>query len=127
MLMHTEYFAWGLKMTVIGMGLVFAMLGVLWALLTLILALDKPEEEEEESSASASEEVEADEPASQPASAGLPADLVAAITAAVVKHKAALLGGSSPIMRTTWSGSQQSNWVIAGRARQTNTWTPRGK
>ena len=121
--MHTEYFAWGLKMTVIGMSLVFAMLGVLWGLLTIILALDKPDEEEEAPAESASDESEA----AAPASAGLPADLVSAIAVAVIKHKAALQGGGSPIVRTTWSGSQQSNWVVAGRSRQTNTWTPRGK
>ncbi|MDR1367143.1 MAG: OadG family protein [Candidatus Accumulibacter sp.] len=126
--MHTEYFAWGLKMTVIGMGLVFAMLGLLWVLLTIILMLDKPDEEEEEApAASASDESDAYESASPPASAGLPADLVSAITVAAIKHRAALQGGSAAIMPTTWPGSQQSNWVVAGRARQTNTWTPRGK
>ncbi|MDR2508187.1 MAG: OadG family protein [Candidatus Accumulibacter sp.] len=124
--MHTEYFAWGLKMTVIGMGLVFCMLGVLWALLTVILALDKPDEEEEEAPAASEASEEEAAPASQSASAGLPADLVSAIAIAVTKHAAALQGGGASIVRTTWSG-QQSNWVAAGRSRQTNTWTPRGK
>ena len=36
-----ENLEWGLKMTVLGMGLVFALLGLLWALLTVVLMLDK--------------------------------------------------------------------------------------
>jgi len=40
-----EHLDWGLKMTVLGMGLVFALLALLWGLLTLVLALDKEEVE----------------------------------------------------------------------------------
>ena len=36
-----ENLEWGLKMTVLGMGLVFALLGLLWAMLTVVLMLDK--------------------------------------------------------------------------------------
>ena len=36
-----EHIGWGLQMTVLGMGLVFALLALLWLLLTLILKLDK--------------------------------------------------------------------------------------
>jgi len=36
-----ENMAWGLQMTVLGMGLVFALLILLWGLLTLVLYLDK--------------------------------------------------------------------------------------
>ena len=32
---------WGLQMTVLGMGLVFGLLALLWGLLTLVLRLDK--------------------------------------------------------------------------------------
>ena len=36
-----ENLAWGLQMTVLGMGLVFALLALLWGLLMLVLVLDK--------------------------------------------------------------------------------------
>ena len=39
-----ENLEWGLKMTVLGMGLVFALLGLLWGLLTVVLMLDKEPE-----------------------------------------------------------------------------------
>ena len=35
-----ENLGWGLQMTVLGMGLVFALLAVLWVLLTVVLKLD---------------------------------------------------------------------------------------
>ena len=35
-----ENLAWGLQMTVVGMGLVFALLALLWGLLALVLRLD---------------------------------------------------------------------------------------
>jgi Na+-transporting methylmalonyl-CoA/oxaloacetate decarboxylase gamma subunit len=35
-----ENLGWGLQMTVLGMGLVFALLALLWGLLTLVLKLD---------------------------------------------------------------------------------------
>lgn len=115
-----EHLDWGIKMTVLGMGLVFALLGLLWALLTVILMLDKEEEVPEHVAADAGyEEPEA-------VSAGIPANLVSAIVIAALKHKKSLRGGA-PMMQTTWSGSQSSLWAAAGRARQTNTWTSRGK
>ena len=118
-----DQLGWGLQMTVLGMGLVFALLALLWALLTLILALDK-EETPEEADDDVAIEAAAEEPAG---SSAMPADLISAITVAVVKHKNSLRGEAAPIMRTTWPGSQPSRWVAAGRVRQTNTWTPRGK
>ena len=41
-----EHLGWGLQMTVLGMGLVFTLLAILWALLKLVLVLDKGDEEE---------------------------------------------------------------------------------
>ncbi|HRD97771.1 MAG TPA: OadG family transporter subunit, partial [Rubrivivax sp.] len=35
---------WGLQMTMLGMGLVFGLLGLLWGLLTLVLRFDKAPE-----------------------------------------------------------------------------------
>ena len=113
-----ENLDWGIKMTVLGMGLVFALLALLWALLTVILMLDKEEEEQEEAGAGS------DEPQ---AAGSLTADLVSAIVAATLKHKKTLRGGAASLTQTSWSGSQSSLWLAAGRARQTNNWISRGR
>ena len=39
-----ENIGWGLQMTVLGMGLVFSLLAMLWGLLTLVLKFDKEPE-----------------------------------------------------------------------------------
>ena len=125
-------------MTVLGMGLVFALLGLLWALLTVILMLDKEPKavvseletnaEAERIAAVADDAVGAQVP--EPATVnGMPADLVAAILVATMKHKLTLRRQAAPFMRSYWPGSQlfASRWVATGRARQTTNWQPRGK
>ena len=114
-----ENLGWGLQMTVLGMGLVFALLALLWVLLTLVLKLDK----EEEVPVSA---LEAQDEAENIAARADDA-VVAAIMIATIKHKATLRGQAAPLMRTTWPGTQPSRWSAAGRVRQTNTWNPRGR
>ena len=133
-----ENLEWGLKMTVLGMGLVFALLGLLWALLTVVLMLDKEPTAEvspqaamaeaERIAAVADDAVGAQTP--EPATVnGMPADLVAAILVATMKHKLILRRQAAPFMRSYWPGSQlfASRWVATGRARQTYNWQPRGK
>jgi Na+-transporting methylmalonyl-CoA/oxaloacetate decarboxylase gamma subunit len=140
-----ENIDWGLKMTALGMSLVFGMLALLWALLTLVLKLDKEEEEpaEEASAPEASEaSVEAEpsaaiednaEGAQTPARPtminGLSADLVLAILIATHKHRQTMRRQAAPLARAVWPGSQifASRWLAAGRARQTNNWQPRGR
>ena len=131
-----ENLGWGLQMTVLGMGLVFALLALLWVLLTLVLKFDKEEEiplspleaqdEAEFIAAQADDAIGAQTPES-PTVHGMAADLVAAISVAVIKHKMTLRGEAAPMMRTAWPGTQPSRWAAAGRVRQTNTWNPRGK
>jgi sodium pump decarboxylase gamma subunit len=110
---------WGLQMTVVGMGLVFALLALLWGLLTLVLKLDgEPAPPPAETAAqSAASEVPApvfDEQAAR----------VAAITVAVLAHVAARRAEAAPQMRIHWPGSllHASRWVAAGRTRQIRTW-----
>ncbi|WP_319242930.1 OadG family transporter subunit [uncultured Propionivibrio sp.] len=134
-------------MTVLGMGLVFALLALLWVLLTLVLKLDK-EEEEVHASAEADEE-EADATVTAAGTAELAADLVAAITVAVAKYRAQRMpadlaaaitvaalehrkatGPWKPaVARSFWPGTGPSRWTTEGRARarQTNNWNPWGK
>ncbi len=131
-----ENLGWGLQMTVLGMGLVFALLAVLWVLLTLVLKFDKEEvvpvsaleaqDEAEHIAALADDAVGAQIPEGATVH-GMAAELVAAIMIATMKHKATLRGEAAPLMRTTWPGTQPSRWSAAGRVRQTNTWNPRGK
>ena len=133
-----ENLAWGLQMTVLGMGLVFALLALLWCLLMLVLKFDKEPKAEvsereahfeaERIAAVADDAIGAQVP-EPPTVNGMPADLVAAILVATMKHKLTLRRQAAPIMRTYWPGSQlfASRWVAAGRARQNYTWQPRGK
>ena len=133
-----ENLGWGLQMTVLGMGLVFALLALLWGLLMLVLYLDKEPKspmsahethaEAERIAAVADDAIGAQVP--EPATVnGMPADLVAAILVATMKHKLTLRRQAAPLMRTYWPGSQlfASRWVAAGRTRQNYTWQPRGK
>jgi Na+-transporting methylmalonyl-CoA/oxaloacetate decarboxylase gamma subunit len=133
-----QHLGWGLQMTVLGMGLVFALLVVLWGLLTLVLALDKEPKAEltaqqanaeaERIAAVADDAVGAQVP-ERPTVNGMPADLVAAILVATMKHKKTLRRQAAPMMRSYWPGSQlfASRWVATGRARQNTTWQSRGK
>ena len=135
-----EHLGWGLEMTVLGMGLVFALLALLWLLLTIVLKLDKEEEPEEEISpqeatveaeriaAIADQAVGAQTP-ERPTVNGMPADLVAAILVATHKHRKSMRRQAAPLVRTVWPGSQifASRWLATGRARQTNNWQPRGR
>ena len=135
-----EHMNWGLQMTVLGMGLVFALLALLWLLLTIVLKLDKEEEPEEEISpqeatveaeriaAIADQAVGAQTP-ERPTVNGMPADLVAAILVATHKPRKSMRRQAAPLVRTVWPGSQifASRWLATGRARQTNNWQPRGR
>ena len=135
-----EHMNWGLQMTVLGMGLVFALLALLWLLLTIVLKLDKEDEPEEEISpqeatveaeriaAIADQAVGAQTP-ERPTVNGMPADLVAAILVATHKHRTSMRRQAAPLVRTVWPGSQifASRWLATGRARQTNNWQPRGR
>ena len=135
-----EHLEWGLEMTVLGMGLVFALLALLWLLLTIVLKLDKEDEPEEELSPQAAT-VEAERIAAiaddavgaqtpeRPTVNGMPADLVAAILVATHKHRKSMRRQAAPLVRTVWPGSQlfASRWLATGRAQQNNNWQPRGR
>ena len=132
-----ENIGWGLQMTVLGMGLVFALLAMLWGLLNVVLKLDKEPEpvpaaqaqvEAERIAAEADDAIETQVPMT-PTVNGMPADLVAAIMIAAMKHKQIMRRQAAPYMRSYWPGSQlfASRWVATGRARQNYTWQPRGK
>ena len=125
---------WGLQMTVLGMGLVFALLALLWGLLTLVLRFDRSPDQamplaatpfDLASASPADESV----PAAGPAQVqGMDAELVAAILTATLAHRAQRRREAAPAMRSYWPGSllYASRWVGAGRARQNQSWQRRG-
>ncbi len=115
---------WGLQMTVLGMGLVFALLSLLWGLLTLVLRLDR-EPAITQPPAPAAVSAAAGPAVEQ----GMDAELVAAILLATLTHQALRRREAAPAMRSYWPGSllYASRWVGAGRSRQNQTWLRRGK
>ena len=123
---------WGLQMTVVGMGLVFALLAVLWGLLSLALRFDR--ESAPANAADAPAAAEAMAAAAAPAgdapdADGLDPDVVAAICVATLTHKALLRRTAAPVMRSYWPGSLlfASRWVASGRVRQARNWRPKGR
>ena len=121
---------WGLQISVLGMGLVFALLALLWGLLTLVQRFDRPPAAvvvvpKQGASAEASEPV-----AIGPTQVhGIDAELIAAIVVATLAHRAVRRREAAPAMRMYWPGSllYASRWVGAGRARQNHSWQRRGR
>lgn len=117
---------WGLQMTVLGMGLVFALLTLLWGLLTLVLRFDK---------APAAVVVEPEPVTGKQAEAapapvqGMDPALVAAIMVATLAHRAGRRRAAAPETRSYWPGSllYASRWVGAGRTRQNQSWGRGGR
>ncbi len=130
--------AWGLQMTVLGMGLVFSLLGLLWGLLHLVLKFEQPHEtpqpaahavaKAERIAAVADDAIGAQVPVI-PTVNGMNADLVAAIMIATLTHKAARRQAAAPVMRSFWPGSllYASRWVATGRGRQNASWHRGGR
>jgi sodium pump decarboxylase gamma subunit len=127
--------AWGLQITVVGMGLVFGLLALLYGLLYLVLRLDGPPPRvvPVPTGEAVEDKAEQPEPAPAPgataqATDGMDADLLAAITIAVLTHTTHGRRAAVPAMRTFWPGSQlhASRWVASGRMRQNQSWTRKG-
>lgn len=119
-----ENLSFGLSTTVVGMGLVFGLLALLWGMLALLGRLDSvPAAGEAEPEEAAPPAVSA----TPAAPAGLEPDAVAAITIALLTHTIARRRQAAPEMRSTQPGSQiyASRWLAAGRTRQTRSWQPR--
>jgi Na+-transporting methylmalonyl-CoA/oxaloacetate decarboxylase gamma subunit len=122
-----ENLGFGLRITAVGMGLVFALLGLLWLVLTLLGVLDRPEP----AVAASGTDEPAPEPVplaiSGPGAEALDADALAAVAIAVATHVGARRRQAAPEMRSSQPGSRlhASRWVGTGRSKQTREWTPR--
>lgn len=122
---------WGLQMTVLGMGLVFGLLALLWGLLTLVQRLDRSGQAAAlpaPATAATADAGAVEVPTAAGATAnGMDAELVAAILTATLAHRALRRREAAPVMRSYLPGSQASRWLGAGRARQLQHWQRRGK
>ncbi|MEL4504691.1 OadG family protein [Luteococcus sp. H138] len=141
---------WGLEMTVVGMGVVFALLALLMGVLTLMGKLDRPEDAAKPVEAAplaapfgANDPEDAAEPAdvsppaetapAAPASSvevltdGLTVDQATAVALAVITHAEVRRQQAAPAMRTHAPGSQihTSRWVAVGRGNQNTSWKRR--
>jgi sodium pump decarboxylase gamma subunit len=111
----------GLRLTVLGMGMVFLLLALLWGLIALLVgADDAPPEKKKRPRASRRAET-------PPSAPGVEPELAAAIMIAVRAHIRARRKQAAPAMRAHAPGSQQSRWVSVGRVRQTKHWPGDGR
>jgi Na+-transporting methylmalonyl-CoA/oxaloacetate decarboxylase gamma subunit len=118
----------GLQVTVLGLGIVFGLLALLWLLLTIAVRLDG-----RGASAESGSPAEGPSPrvAIRPIDGGaeVSPQLVAAIAVAIRRHADQRRRQAAPVMRSYWPGSLlfASRWVAAGRTRQSQSWHRRGR
>jgi len=108
-----ENLATGLRLTVLGMGIVFLLLGVLALVIAGLVRLDRPRT--------------AQARVAPAAAAGPEPELVAAIAAAIAAHVRVRRKQAAPAMRSHQPGTLPSRWVASGRTRQNHSWAPRGR
>ena len=145
-----EDLLFGLQTTVLGMGIVFGVLAILWILLTVVVKLDERSARASAAAAAAGDaaagttvaaplptatgtdaRADADPAAATVRLVGAPDDvdprLVAAVTVAILRHAEARRLQAAPAMRSYWPGSLlfASRWVAAGRTRQGQSWRRR--
>ncbi len=109
----------GANLTVLGMGLVFLLLVVLWGLLVLMLRADRVPLERAGGDTQGVL-------SRRKGAARIAPELVTAITVAVLTHRSVQRKQAAPAMRSFWPGSIlfASRWVAAGRHQQTQSWHP---
>jgi len=140
-----ENLGFGLAVTVVGMGIVFGLLALMWLLLTLALRFERRHDAAEPAAELApgavGEEPGGSAPRAEAVSGaagplrlsgvpeGLDPRLVAAITVAVLRHTETRRRQAAPAMRSYWPGSLlfASRWVAAGRMRQGQIWRRRAR
>ena len=122
--------AFGLWMTVMGMGTVFLLLVLLMLVLRGIGWLDQrglrtPPPTPLESVPA--EEAAGEQLETEPAPGELTPELIAAISIAVITHARVRRGQAAPAMRQVQPGSQlfASRWVSVGRSYQNQLWKTR--
>ena len=146
-----ENLAFGLQITVVGMGIVFGLLAVLWLLLSarppLRTARRGPPADRRAGRRGARDRRGRRSHGGRPrararpplaparpvrlvgAPEGLDPRLIAAVTVAVLRHAETRRRQAAPAMRSYWPGSLlfASRWVAAGRMRQGQIWRRRAR
>jgi sodium pump decarboxylase gamma subunit len=134
-----ENLGWGLQITVLGMGIVFGLLALLWGVLTLVMRFDRPAAapsaaNSDTAATTAPGEAGEGAPAGTPQLIahrvdGMDADLVAAIVVATLAHSAKRRQEAAPAMRSYLPGSllYASRWLASGRMRQNTSWLRGGR
>lgn len=124
----------GVWLTVFGMGLVFLLLGLLWAMIRLLVWLDRAVEARAERAVAHPMAAPSAEPIAEPVAIaeaaapavelapGLSSGLLAAITLAVVQHRRVRRRQAAPAMRRHLPSTEHSRWVVTGRTRQHQVW-----
>ena len=114
----------GFELTLYGMGLVFLLLAVLAALISLLVRLDNPRVVEEADVSAGGTAGNAVAISARP-----PMDpaLLAAVFIACRAHRMARRKQAGPELRTHEPGSLPSRWVGSGRTRQNRSWAPGGR
>jgi Na+-transporting methylmalonyl-CoA/oxaloacetate decarboxylase gamma subunit len=122
-----EDLLFGLRVGAIGMGLVFALLGLLWIALSLLARLDAALAVRQEGARAAGRGAAPVPAAVVDGAADLEPEALAAIALAVGAHAALLRRQAAPAQRSTQPGSQiyASRWLAAGRTRQTRSFARR--
>ena len=112
----------GLELTIYGMGLVFLLLALLWALISLMVRFDRPDVPQAAAAVQhpAEEAVTVRGPALSP-------ELLAAVVIACRAHRMTRRKQAAPEMRMHEPGSLPSRWIGSGRTRQNRSWAPGGR
>jgi Na+-transporting methylmalonyl-CoA/oxaloacetate decarboxylase gamma subunit len=109
----------GLQISILGLGIVFGLLLVLWLLLTAAVHLDARRPTPGVEPARVTIRQVEGTPPGQP-----DPQLVAAIAVAITRHASERRRQAAPAMRSYWPGTLlfASRWVAAGRTRQSQVW-----
>ncbi len=111
----------GLLITIVGMGIVFAMILVLWGIMVLLVRLtNRPENEE------AAEESAVSLPEPEPVAVTSASD-ASALAAAIAVAYALSVKPKTVFASDTQSIQTGSTWLAAGRAQQIARQTNRGR
>lgn len=112
----------GLRLTVIGMGLVFLLLGLLSLLVRVLLGTDHANRTDMGTRAAP-----ADRGRAALSSPSFDPEVLAAVVIAVRAHRIHLRRQAAPALRAHLPGTLPSRWVGAGRTRQNRSFTPGGR
>lgn len=109
----------GIQITIIGMGLVFLLLALLWGLMTLALRLDRRRANPRDAA------LQSKGSATLTGAEQMSPEAVAAVMVAVRLHRRIRRKQAAPAMRSHRPGTLLSRWVGAGRTGQNQNWQPR--